>query len=60
MLVPRFVIRDIVKIYGHAFGASHAENVSMPGYVECFVKCLAMLFKCYAFKVVLKERKKHF
>ena len=29
--------------YGPAFRALNAENVNMPGYVECFVKCLAML-----------------
>ena len=29
--------------YGPAFRALDAENVNMPGYVECFVKCLAML-----------------
>ena len=28
-----------------------AANVRVPGYVECFVKCLAMLFKCYTHMV---------
>ena len=39
--------------YGPAFRALNAENVDMLGYVECFVKCLAML--SYAKFLLLNE-----
>lgn len=54
MLVSKVVIFVILLRYDHAFQPPMAANARVPGYVECFVKCLAMLSQMLHYHGMLK------